>query len=198
MAASSQTSGARLGGDELSSPPRSAVGVDHDRARSQRAPGVFELAGSDAVVAHDRERIAAELDVDRVGTDRVDALRDERAIDPSTLAPDEVVLRARALGSRSEALVNAMLESGLSVSVDLGLGVVHARGCVEAIAALERIRERAISEGGFAVVSAIAADRVGAIDVFGPQDGGPALARSLKARFDPAGILNPGRFVEGT
>ena len=34
------------------------------------------------------------------------------------------------------------------------------------------------------------------VDVWGPVDGG-VLPRALKRRFDPAGICNPGIFVEG-
>jgi glycolate oxidase FAD binding subunit len=34
-------------------------------------------------------------------------------------------------------------------------------------------------------------------DVFGDPPGGLGIMRALKQRFDPQGILNPGRFAGG-
>ncbi|MAG33322.1 MAG: hypothetical protein CL908_20795 [Deltaproteobacteria bacterium] len=163
------------------------------------APEVcIELGGSEEGVAHDRDRISESLDVDRISMDRIDSLRDARVVTPAGAAEDEVVLRARVLGSESEALVNAMLECGLAITVDAGLGVIHARGEVAEPGVLRSIRERAIAGGGFAIFEVLPEPWRSEFDVFGPQNGTESLMVSLKERFDPAGILNPGRFVAGS
>ena len=49
--------------------------------------------------------------------------------------------------------------------------------------------------GKLVVLSAAVGDRLGRDDVWGKPADGIAVMRALKERFDPAGILNPGRFV---
>jgi glycolate oxidase FAD binding subunit len=86
----------------------------------------------------------------------------------------------------SGGLVWAWLDDDVSgtIPADLGASVIRS-----AIAA---------SGGGHATLMHGPADKRAAIDVFQPQP--PALAAlnaRLKAQFDPAGILNPGRMVRG-
>ena len=63
---------------------------------------------------------------------------------------------------------------------------------------LLRLRERAIACGGHASFEWLPAAGFDGLDVFGEAPGTQALASALKARFDPRGILNPGRFVMGS
>ena len=66
-----------------------------------------------------------------------------------------------------------------------------------AAALLRNVLRPAVAElgGTLVVLSAAAADRLGRDDVWGKPADGIAVMRALKKRFDPAGILNPGRFV---
>ncbi len=59
-------------------------------------------------------------------------------------------------------------------------------------AAVERARER-----GTVVFHALPSRARGAFDAWGPPPPAFALMRELKARFDPHGICNPGRFIGG-
>ncbi len=59
------------------------------------------------------------------------------------------------------------------------------------------MRAAARAGAGHAVLEAAPEWAKVARDVFGEATDEWRLARALKARFDPAGILNPGRFVGG-
>lgn len=49
--------------------------------------------------------------------------------------------------------------------------------------------------GGYLVVEEAPPALSGALDLWGPLPEGIDVMRALRARWDPAGILNPGRFV---
>ncbi len=59
------------------------------------------------------------------------------------------------------------------------------------------LRERVARAGGSVVVSQAPLDIKEKVDVWGPVGDALPLMRRVKDRFDPAGILNPGRFVGG-
>lgn len=151
----------------------------------------IELGGSDAEVDHDLDTIESALATSALGVERMDALRDARA----SARGDSVIFRARVLGADCEAFVRRVREAGLAVSVDLGLGVVHARGNLESPEALLSLREVAGMRGGLLTIERIPDAWRDRVDVFGVTEGSQDLASSIKSRFDPAGILNPGRFV---
>jgi len=150
---------------------------------------VIELGGSEEGVAHDRDRIAAVLDISEAPSNRIDVLRDERA----DVGNEPIVLCARVLETECEALTRMIHGLGLAVSVDPGLGVVHARGTLDSPDQLLRIRERARAGGGFATFEVLPDAWRVELGVFDVPSGTEALTTSLKNRFDPAGILNPGR-----
>ncbi len=158
---------------------------------------LIELGSSEAGVRHDHARLARDLGLEPASPDEVDRLRDARA--PAASA-HPIGLRARVLGARLDELREALLAAGFEVSIDLGLGVVTARGGEVPIdaAGLLRLRERAVACGGHASFEWLPAAGFEGLDVFGEAPGTRALAAALKARFDPRGILNPGRFVAGT
>jgi glycolate oxidase FAD binding subunit len=60
-----------------------------------------------------------------------------------------------------------------------------------------RVRQALASLGGSCVIEHAPAEVLPTLDVWG--DVGPALEpmRRLKSELDPAGVLNPGRFVGG-
>jgi glycolate oxidase FAD binding subunit len=75
----------------------------------------------------------------------------------------------------------------------LGAGAGPAR----TTACLEELRRQAATVGGHVVVRPGAARLNPGFDVWGDVGGSVRAMRALKARFDPAGTLNPGRFVGG-
>jgi glycolate oxidase FAD binding subunit len=78
-----------------------------------------------------------------------------------------------------------------------GLIFVRLRGVQSALArAVSQLRQEAMSHQGSLVVTQASPTLARAVDVWGPI---PSLEimRSLKARFDPNYIMNPGRFVGG-
>jgi len=152
-----------------------------------------ELGGSEEGVAHDRSRLAHELSLEAVEVDAIDSLRDART--EAATGTDAVVVRARVLGSRCEVVRREFLDAGLRVSMDPGLGVIHARGQVSNVAGLLAIRTVSEQAGGFATFERIPDAWRSDVDVFGSLGGSESLIEALKTKFDPAGILNPGRYV---
>ncbi|MBV9608287.1 MAG: FAD-binding oxidoreductase, partial [Acidobacteria bacterium] len=63
--------------------------------------------------------------------------------------------------------------------------------------AIAAIRDELRKLGGFLVVYGCPTALKSRIDVWGPTGDAQPLMRRIKAQFDPAGILNPGRFVGG-
>jgi FAD/FMN-containing dehydrogenase len=71
--------------------------------------------------------------------------------------------------------------------------VVHARGTLDSPDQLLEIRKSARAAGGFATFEVLPDTWRAELGVFDAPSGTEALTTSLKNRFDPAGILNPGR-----
>ncbi len=92
----------------------------------------------------------------------------------------------------------APLESGAFLA-DVASGLVYAVATSEdaarARAWVDALRKPALSAGGYAVVLNAPETLRGALDVWGYQPQTLELMRALKARWDPAGILNSGVFV---
>ena len=153
----------------------------------------IELAGSEEGVRHDHAWLSDRAELVEVEPDEMDRIRDERA----AKGPGPLALRIRVLGTECGAMVQRLLDSGLAVSVDPGPGTIHARGRLAHPEALLAIRESARESGGLAVFERLPDTWRRELDVFGLESGHAALHASLKARFDPGGILNPGRFEAG-
>jgi glycolate oxidase FAD binding subunit len=168
--------------------------VWQEKPGADRAEVTIELGGSEEGVAHDRERIGRALDVSAAaGDDRMDALRDARA----ERGGAAVVVRARVLGTECRGIIRRLLAAGLEVSVDPGLGVVHARGRLDERKQLLELRGWAENASGFVTFEVVPNAWREDLDVFGGPEAGDPLLKSLKRRFDPSGILNPGRFAAG-
>ncbi len=161
---------------------------------STRAVGkseiTVELGGSAEGVEHDRAKFGECLPFDEIAEDTVDHLREERSRTDSPLA-----LRARVLGTRCHEMMEVVLDAGLRVSADPGTGTIHASGSLPDPSLLALLRERAELAGGFAQIETLPDEWRDTLDVFGSLGGTALIVSTLKRRFDPAGILNPGRFV---
>jgi len=151
---------------------------------------LIELGGSPEGVAADRSAFAEVLALETASDDAIDVEREARAGDT-----DPVAMRARVLGTNAATLARVALDAGLAVSVDPGLGVVHAQGAPSSVEVLHALRTEATRLGGFATFSRLPDAWRSGFDVFGDPDGADVLVPTLAARFDPQGLLNPGRFV---
>jgi FAD/FMN-containing dehydrogenase len=84
-----------------------------------------------------------------------------------------------------------------SVEHDLEVGPRPREVASKVATALSEIRERATRLGGHLVIWDAPDEVKTRVPVWGPERPEARLVRALKARFDPVGILNPGRFVGG-
>ena len=66
------------------------------------------------------------------------------------------------------------------------------QACLDAISA---VRQVARNSGGAAVVEHCPTDIKKGVDVWGEEPEGMEIMRRIKSKFDPEGILNPGRFL---
>lgn len=121
-------------------------------------------------------------------------------------APGEPLVKLTFPLSRIEAALAAVdaaaADAGVAVAVRASTGVgvawVEAPGAEpeQVVRLVRRMRDAATAyEGGVVLLDGPAAAKAG-VDVWGPVHG-LELMRAVKDRFDPAGVLAPGRFVGG-
>lgn len=151
---------------------------------------LLELGGSPAGVEADLAAFREAGAFEEADPSSVDHARDARV----TSAPD-VSIRARVLGTNVAEWKAAALEAGLEMSAEPGLGVVRASGRLSSVEVLLGLREQAVRFGGSATFERIPEAWRAEVDVFGDVGGAAGIVAALGARFDPSGILNPGRFV---
>lgn len=170
------------------------------------APGeglllLVELAGDTPVVEGEATRLAEKLAARPASLGAVERLRDLHGD-----VADEPLLRFRvsALPARFAAAAAELLAAGAGVIAHTATGLLLARfplpdradeTCVDAAWRAAR-RAAAAGAGDFVLESAPIWARE-ARDVFGNASESLPLLRALKQRFDPDGVLNPGRFVAG-
>jgi glycolate oxidase FAD binding subunit len=173
---------------------------------STRAPRtgwllIVEVAGDEAAVARDGARLCADLgagDATRGVIERVRSLQGEN------FAPAGLRFRLSILPSRLDRVLRELACADAALLVYPGSGLVFARialgGTADGIGverAWQAMRSAARAGSGDVVLEAAPEWAKVARDVHGDATDAWRLARALKARFDPAGILNPGRYVGG-
>ena len=118
-------------------------------------------------------------------------------------ATGAVMLRLATPPARlAEALAAARAAApGASTTATCGAGVARLildAGDARAVAAVERLRAVAADADGALVVERAPRAVREVVDAWGPvAPGALAIMRALKSEFDPLGVLNPGRFVDG-
>jgi glycolate dehydrogenase FAD-binding subunit len=85
------------------------------------------------------------------------------------------------------------------VAQAVGVGLLRLEGNDNAtvLSALEDLRKQVESREGSLVILRCPLDMKSKIDVWGSAGDALSLMKSIKARFDPTGTLNPGRFIGG-
>ncbi len=98
---------------------------------------------------------------------------------------------------------NGRKGAGVFWWADAGSGTAAVRldsghvGATDTVARLHRLRDLAIRLGGTLVVTDGAAALAGEVDAWGAPPAGLKVMAALKERFDPQGLLNPGRSPGG-
>ena len=155
---------------------------------------VVELAGDEPSVARDAGWLRDELAAEETGAEALDEARALQA------APG-LRFRIGCLASRMEAALAALRQQGETLLAYPGLGLIYSvtRQAPSDPAATRRHAKRAAevarAAGGSVVLEQAPVEARRGLDVFGGAEALLPLHRSLKSRFDPAGILNPGRFM---
>ncbi len=123
---------------------------------------------------------------------------------PATLATGDASARLKVslLPSRVADLGDALDELGASdwpFVAHAGSGIVYliAAGSPQLANIIGKLREHVQEWGGSLVVEQAPSEIKAHLGTWGPPRSGFPLMRSLKAAFDPNGILNPGRFIGG-
>jgi glycolate oxidase FAD binding subunit len=114
--------------------------------------------------------------------------------------PGEVALKIAAPVADLHSAIYTLRDAvGIAVPVrgSAGVGVCYAAPPVEAaVSAINAVRTILMPRGGTCVVLDAPPGVREQVDMWGPVDG-IDLMRSVKRRFDPTGVLAPGRFVGG-
>lgn len=157
---------------------------------------VVELAGDALAVEHDAAWLVAEHGA-RPGGDGLLA----RAVAESLVATEsELLFRVSTRASRLAGAARTLQEAGAALAVQPGLGLIHARFASDGQASLrlwETVTAVARAAGGAALLESAPLAVKRERDVFGGDPALLELTRSLKQRFDPHAVLNPGRFMGG-
>jgi glycolate oxidase FAD binding subunit len=186
------------------------------RVSPQLAPGpawllLAEFAGDASTSQHDAlwlERRAAASSDRRDATappESEPAISRIRALQGASVAPEGLRARIAVLPSALERCCVPLLQAGAELLVYPGLGLVYAifelgpkpaaDALEPALAAVERAVK--LGEGSWMLEDLPSWAKRGR-DVFGaPSAQEVSLMRALKRRFDPHGVLNPGRFCGG-
>jgi glycolate oxidase FAD binding subunit len=182
----------------LDPPLARLVGRDTDGSRYLLA---LELAGPLETVHRDRALLSVEIgarDCDAGLVERALARGVESAAGPGLRFRVGVhaprLAEAAAPLARAGAALAALPRAGLLLA-DFPLSSAPDERAVDA--AWQAAREAAGAGGGSFVLEAGPAWAKAGRDVFGEPGEGMGLMRALKARFDPQGVLNPGRFAGG-
>jgi glycolate oxidase FAD binding subunit len=176
--------------------------------RGQEAAAVGVIAGEQQVQL--RQRLAA-LALAPMG--RVSPLLHASSRDEAGSTGDRIIVRLGTLPSRvpmvMEAIARALnpVTSQAFIVGDCGVGLVrltlggenHWSELVDAplLQVLGDLPQLVAAEGGSAVIEAAPLVVKERLDVWGARPAAFSLLKALKAKFDPGGILNPGRFIGG-
>jgi glycolate oxidase FAD binding subunit len=147
---------------------------------------------------------AGAVDVSLMDSGQADAVRQwltDMAWDPES--PPTLAMKIAAPRRSIARLAAACLDiDGAAVVADPGFGALrllwwNGPGGESLLACIRSARDAARAHGGTAVVEQLAAPLKDGIDVWGEEPDSIGVMRRIKKQFDPAGLLNPGRFIGG-
>jgi glycolate oxidase FAD binding subunit len=203
-----RSAGCEIGGTQVDGVCRAAIAAARRESgcaaaiASNGAEGwkaVVELAGDAPTVERDLVWLREEHSASDAADDAIERIRDLQAEVP---APLGLRFRIGALISRLERTIVELRSGGASLLAYPGLQLVYASFALDASpderqveSIFRNVEAIARSAGGGYVCEAaptsVKADR----DMFGDLGASESIVRALKRRFDPTGVLNPGRFA---
>jgi glycolate oxidase FAD binding subunit len=87
-----------------------------------------------------------------------------------------------------------------AISADLGTGIIRAAFNADdesAVSAIQKLRAEAVHLGGTLFIERASTAVRGQADAWGEVGQTAMLMKSIKEKFDPHSLLNPGKFVAG-
>jgi FAD/FMN-containing dehydrogenase len=121
----------------------------------------------------------------RLGTppSRVHTVMEEAAQALNPMAPEVMIVGDCGVGLVKLCIQRQGLEAGV---IDASL-----------LRALRELSRLVVADGGYAVVESAPPEVKTQLEVWGPPPSSFALLKALKSKFDPEGLLSPGRFIGG-
>jgi glycolate oxidase FAD binding subunit len=177
---------------------RAALCLDAGFEAGGAARLLLEIAGDEPAVAAERRWLESKLAAEATDPAALDGAREALGCE----AGGALALRVAVLPSAVAFAASALRAAGAAVATQPARGLVHARAALAGEAAedgaapiLAAARDAAArGRGSWRVLAApLAVKR--SIDVFGEPGPRLALLRRLKEQYDPACVLNPGRFA---
>lgn len=161
-----------------------------------RGAWLCEWAGAPEALERDARAMAAALGGAWVPAPEgaLDAVRDRRARPPE---PGRVRARIAVLPTRAPALCDelaARLGAGVEIALCPALGEVRVEADWSGLATAARLRRLAREAGGSVAIEALAPAEKDGVDCFALPAATRRLMAAIKERFDPDGLLSPGRF----
>ena len=150
------------------------------------------LFATEPTVRHDERALASTAPFVAAAPDALDDLRRRQAVLPGDAGTR---FRLAALPSRLGSLANSLADHASELLLQPGLGLLYAGFAASEAGGLDRVARAGSGVGASWVLEAAPASVKQKCDVFGDDRAALALMRALKERFDPAGRLNPGRFM---
>jgi glycolate oxidase FAD binding subunit len=207
-AAPERSASCEIRGTHLETVCRSAIAAarrESGRAAAIASDGadgwkvVVELAGDAPTVERDLAWLRREHSASDAADDAIEQIRDLQAEVPTPLG---LRFRIGALFSRLERTIVELRSGGASVLAYPGLQLVYANFSLDASpderkveSIFRNVEAIARSAGGGYVCEAAPTSVKAGRDMFGDLGESGAIVRALKQRFDPTGVLNPGRFA---
>jgi glycolate oxidase FAD binding subunit len=176
---------------------RRAAAIASNGAEGWRA--VIELAGDAPTVERDLAWLRKEHGASDATDDAIEQIRDLQAEVPTPLG---LRFRIGVLFSRLERTIAELRSGGASLLAYPGLQLVYASFALDASpdereveSIFRNVEAIARSAGGGYVCEAAPTSVKAGRDMFGDLGASGTITRALKQRFDPTGVLNPGRFA---
>ena len=176
---------------------RRAAAIASNGAEGWRA--VIELAGDAPTVERDLAWLRKEHGASDATDDAIEQIRDLQAEVPTPLG---LRFRIGVLFSRLERTIAELRSGGASLLAYPGLQLVYATFALDASpdereveSIFRNVESIARSAGGGYVCEAAPTSVKAGRDMFGDLGASGTITRALKQRFDPTGVLNPGRFA---
>jgi glycolate oxidase FAD binding subunit len=177
------------------------LNADSTGSGSEQERLLIRFIDNDPAVRHQvdwvRQEVGDDFEMTELIGDDSELLWQEVAdLDRKAAIVVRISLPVSMVGSRAATL--AM--TGSATAIDLGVGIIRVAFDEDekrAVATIRRMRLESAESGGTLFVERASLGIKQEVDAWGDLDSAANLMRSVKTKFDPGSVLNPGRFVAG-